>query len=120
MSDELRERAREVWEEVNCFPAPEPDDAFLEATLDQVFGRVWSRPGLERKERRWITLSTIAAVGATSALEVHVRSALVSGDIQLDELKEFALHFAHYGGWPLSSELYRTIVKVAKELESEG
>lgn len=119
-SDEVRARAREVWEGVNGFPAPEPNDAFLEATLDQVFGRVWSRPGLERKERRWITLTTIASVGATSALAVHVRSALTSGDIEFEELIEFALHFAHYAGWPLSSQLYTTIVRVADELASEG
>jgi len=119
MSDELRARAREVWEEVNQFPAPEPSDGFIEATVDQVFGRVWSRPGLTRKERRWITLSSIASQGAVGALEVHVRSALTSGDIQLEEMQEFALHLAHYSGWPLTSQLYTTILEVAAELESK-
>jgi 4-carboxymuconolactone decarboxylase len=119
MSDELRARAREVWEEVNLFPAPEPSDGFMEATVDQVFGRVWSRPGLSRKERRWITLSAIASQGAVGPLEVHVRSALTSGDIQLEEMQEFALHLAHYAGWPLTSQLYTTIVEIAAELESK-
>ena len=81
MSDDVRARAKEVWQDVNQFSAPEPADAFLEATLDQVFGRVWSRPGLTRKERRWITLTSIASAGAVLPLEVHVRSALESGDI---------------------------------------
>ena len=119
MSDEVRTRAKELWQEVNQFPAPEPADGFLEATLDQVFGRVWSRPGLTRKERRWITLTSIAALGATDALEVHVRSALQSGDITPEEMKEFALHFAHYAGWPLASQLYTTIIRIISEQQAE-
>ena len=117
MSKDIRERAREVWAEVNRFKAPEPADPYLEATLDQVFGRVWSRPGLTRKERRWITLSTIAMAGVAGALEVHVRSALESGDISREEMLEFTLHFAHYGGWPLSSQLYATILRVSRQLD---
>jgi 4-carboxymuconolactone decarboxylase len=49
------------------------------------------------------------------ALEIHVRSAIKSGDISADEMMEFAVHFAHYGGWPLSSTLYGTIRKVLAE-----
>ena len=118
MKDETatRARARQQWQEVNTFPALEPEDAYTEMTLDHVFGEVWSRPGLARKDRRWITLTTIAAHGgAPMALEIHVRSAIRSGDISPDEMIEFAVHFAHYGGWPLSSTLYSTIRKVLAE-----
>jgi hypothetical protein len=47
MSDDVRSRARQFWQEVNQFPAPEPSDGFIEETVDQVFGRVSSRPGAD-------------------------------------------------------------------------
>jgi 4-carboxymuconolactone decarboxylase len=47
-----RARARQQWEEVNTFPAVDPVDAYTEMTLDHVFGEVWSRPGLARRDRR--------------------------------------------------------------------
>jgi 4-carboxymuconolactone decarboxylase len=119
MSEE-RERARQKWEEVNRFPALEPADDYVGMTLDHVFGQVWTRPGLSRKERRWISLTAIACAGVQGALDVHVRSALQSGDITRDEMLEFSIHFAHYAGWPLSSQLYATATRIADELESEG
>ena len=56
--------------------------------------------GLRRKERRWITLTTIAMTGAEKAMEVYIRSALSTGDITREEMNEFCAHFAHYGGSP--------------------
>ena len=117
MADERRERAKAIFEEVNCFPAPEPTDFFTEATLDHVFGEVWTRPGLTRKERRWITLSAIAMTGAEMAMGVHIRSALTSGDITREEMREFVAHFAHYGGHPLAASFYTTFMRIAAELE---
>ncbi len=116
MDDELRRRARELFEEVNGFPSTPPTDPYLETTLDHVFGRIWSRPGLTRKERRWITLTAIASQGADLALDVHLRSALESGDITGDEMIEFALHFAHYAGWPASAQLYTSTRRLLGEM----
>ena len=115
-----RDRARKVWEEVNQFPALEPSDDYVGMTLDHVFGDVWTRPGLTRKERRWITLTAIVCDGVQGALDVHLRSALQSGDITRDEMLEFSIHFAHYAGWPRSSQLYATVTRIANELESEA
>ena len=120
MADESRrERARAIFEEVNGFPAPDPPDFFQETTLDHVFGDVWTRPGLTRKERRWITLTTIAMTGATTAMEVHVRSALQSGDISRDEMSEMVAHFAHYAGFPIATGLYTTFMRIAAELDAD-
>ncbi|CAN0453641.1 unnamed protein product [Discosporangium mesarthrocarpum] len=118
--EEKRTKARAVFEEVNGFPAPEPPDFFQETSLDHVFGEVWTRPGLTRKERRWITLTTIAMTGAETAMEVHVRSALSSGDISREEMGEFAAHFAHYAGFPIATQLYTTFRRVAAELDEAG
>ena len=116
--DEKRARAKAIFEEVNGFPAPEPPDFFQETSLDHIFGEVWTRPGLTRKERRWITLTTIAMTGAETALTVHVRSALTSGDITREEMLEFAAHFAHYAGYPIATGLYTTIQRISAELDA--
>lgn len=114
--DSRRDRAKRIYEEVNQFPAFEPPDFFQEVSLDHIFGEVWTRQGLTRKERRWITLSTIAMTGAQTAMEVHVRSALVSGDITREEMSEFVAHFAHYAGFPIATQLYTTFMRIAGEL----
>ena len=120
MSDEtLRARGKRSFHEVNQFPAPEPSDFFQEVTVDHIFGDVWTRPGLTRKERRWITLTTIAMTGAQTAMDVHVRSALQSGDIAVDELREFAAHFAHYAGFPLAAGFYATLTRIAAEIGAD-
>ena len=119
MSDETRRsRANEMFETINGFRAPEPTDFFGEASLDQVFGEVWTRSGLTRKERRWITLTTIAMTGAQMAMDVHIRSALESGDISQEEMTEFSAHFAHYAGFPIASRFYTAFRRIASELDS--
>ncbi len=117
--DPNRARAREAYRGVNGFEAMEPGDVFLEQTLDRVFGEVWTRPALSRRERRLITLATVAMTGAPTALDVHVRSALTTGDLTVDELVEVATHVAQYAGFPLATELYTRARRIAGELETE-
>lgn len=118
MDETKRQAAREKYREVNGFDAMEPSDFFLELTVDHVFGELWTRSALTRKERRLITLAAIATAGAPTALDVHVRSALESGDITPDEMTEIAAHLAHYAGFPLATGLYTAFRRIAGELEA--
>jgi 4-carboxymuconolactone decarboxylase len=45
-----------------------------------------------------------------------LRAALRTGDITLDELREFVLHLAVYAGWPTASEASSLVTEVADEL----
>lgn len=83
--------------------------------LDFVHGEVWSRPGLDRTSRRWISLSCAGLAGAAGPIEDHVQAALGSGDITLSELDEFVLHFAVYAGWPKAS-----VVQAVVDAASQG
>ena len=74
------------------------------AARDFVFAEVWSRPGLDRRSRRWITLACVTAAGAPTAMRVYARAALDSGDITMAELREFVLHFAVFQGFPKAVE----------------
>lgn len=103
-ADRLAE-ARRVYREVMAVDYGRAPDPYGDATLGYVFGEVWARPGLSRRDRRWVTLAAISAADATPAIEAHVRAALRSGDVTYDELLEFALHFAVYSGWPKASHV---------------
>jgi 4-carboxymuconolactone decarboxylase len=120
MDIERRKRAERTYREVTATdPLPVADD-YLGFTLDAVFGDVWTRPGLSRKERRWIVLTAAACDGVATARESHLRAALASGDISRAEMLEFVIQFAHYAGWPRSSELYLTFQRICAELDAGG
>ncbi|EUA31972.1 carboxymuconolactone decarboxylase family protein [Mycobacterium intracellulare] len=76
---------------------------FTAGLIDFVFGEVWSRPGLSRRDRRFVTLACVAAADAQAPLEQHVYAALNSGDLTITEMRETVLHFAVYAGWPKAS-----------------
>jgi len=84
----------------DAIPAVSP---YARATQEFVFERVWARPGLSVRDRRLVTLSCVCAADATSAIDAHFFAALASGDLTLEELLEFVLHFAVYCGWPKGS-----------------
>jgi 4-carboxymuconolactone decarboxylase len=100
MDETLAER---TYREVMTVDPPAASTAHEQATLDFVFGGVWPRPGLSRRERRWVTLACVAAADSPGPIEDHIYAALNSGDIALPELLEFVLQFAVYCGWPKGS-----------------
>ncbi|NUS94728.1 MAG: carboxymuconolactone decarboxylase [Nocardia sp.] len=84
---------------------PEAGTPFERAARDFVIEQVWSRPGLTRRERRWVTLTCVGAADAQQPIEDQIFAALNSDDITIDEMLEFVLHFAVYNGWPKASHL---------------
>src|SRR5438128_712380 len=97
--------ADDIFREVMTTDPPPVSTPFAQATRDWLFGQVWSRPGLSRRDRRWITLTCVAAADAPQPIEDHVHAAMKSGDITLDEMLEFVLQFAVYCGWPKASHV---------------
>jgi 4-carboxymuconolactone decarboxylase len=95
--------ALETYREVMTVDPPAAATPLEQATLEFVFGHVWPRPGLSRRDRRWVTLACVAAADAPRPIEDHVYAALNSSDVSLGELLEFVLHFAVYCGWPKAS-----------------
>ena len=73
------------------------------AMVDFVFAEVWPRPGLSRRDRRFVTLPCVAAADAEGPLRDHVYAALNSSDLTIVEMRETVLHFAVYAGWPKAS-----------------
>ena len=101
MTDERWARGAQMFTEVTGMQAPQRgDDYVADVVIDQVFAEIWTRPGLTRKERRWIAITCACMTGAPFAMETHLGNALRSGDITLEELQEFIVHFAAYAGHP--------------------
>jgi 4-carboxymuconolactone decarboxylase len=114
-ADVARGRAR--FNELMPYAAPESEVPFVrDGVIAGVFGDLWTRDGLTTKERRLISITCACAAAVPNAVEEHFRSALVSGDINVDELQEFVLHFAYYAGWPRASLAYHTLNRVVGEL----
>ncbi|GLR69053.1 hypothetical protein GCM10010909_37360 [Acidocella aquatica] len=89
MSDSNRAAlGRETFNAILGFEAPAmPATPFAEAAQNFVFAETWSRPGLDRRSRRWITLACVAAAGAATPMRVYAKAAVDSGDITMAELR---------------------------------
>lgn len=96
-------RGRSTFADVMTFPAPDDSTPATTNLIDFVFGQVWQRPGLSRRDRRFVTLACVAAADAEASLRDHVYAALNSGDVTITEMQEAVLHFAVYSGWPKAS-----------------
>lgn len=68
-------------------------------TDDVLFGDVWERPGLSKRDRSLITVAALVALYRTNELPPHLRRALGNG-LSKDELSEAITHLAFYAGWP--------------------
>lgn len=116
--DEARERGLEQWRQVMASEPPPITSDFTAMTTDVVFGGVWSRPQLPHRERRLISLTCIAMTGAHDALPYHAKAALDSGDLSPEDLDEWIIHLAHYGGWPIAAAVYTRTREIIAEYES--
>lgn len=109
MSNTRRERGIQQFTDVMTVDPPDDASPTANGLIDFVFGEVWSRPTLSRRDRRFVTLACVAAADATKPLEDHVYAALNSGDLSITEMREAVLHFAVYSGWPKASRFNITV-----------
>ncbi|MFI2464611.1 3-oxoadipate enol-lactonase [Nocardia sp. NPDC019323] len=82
------------------FTAPFQD--FITRTA---WGDIWSRPGLDHRTRRLLTLAVLTAVGNEHELDMHIRAAVRAG-VPAAELAEVFLHTAIYAGVPNSNRAF--------------
>jgi len=85
-----------------------------ELTTDLLFGKIWERPGLSKRDRSLITVAALTALYRTEQLRSHVRRALDNG-VTREEISEIITHMAFYSGWPTAVNA----AQVAKEVFAE-
>lgn len=88
----------------------------LDSITQQVlFGEVWERPTLSKRDRSLITVATLVAQYRINELPFHLKFALENG-VTRDELSELITHLAFYAGWPAAN----TAIGIARTVFSEN
>ena len=82
-----------------------------ELTQQVLFGDIWERPGLSKRDRSLITVAALVALNRTEQLRFHLTRALENGVTQ-DEVIEAITHLAFYSGWPTAM----SAIQLAREL----
>ena len=70
-----------------------------ELTDNVLFGDVWARPQLARRDRSLVTVSALIAMNRPDQLRSHLALARENG-VTEEELVEAITHLAFYAGWP--------------------
>jgi 4-carboxymuconolactone decarboxylase len=73
--------------------------ALVDYTNDVVYGDLWERPGLSKRDRSLITVAALVASYRPNQLKTHVKRALDNG-VTRAEIAEIITHMAFYAGWP--------------------
>jgi len=80
----------------------------IELTEDVLFGDVWERPGLSKRDRSLATVTALIAMNRLEQLPFHLGRALENG-VTKDELVELVTHLAFYSGWPNSMSAIKRV-----------
>jgi len=78
----------------------------VDLTDNVLFGDVWERPGLSKRDRSLITCATLVALNRTEQQTGHFQRALNNG-VKKEELLELITHLAFYSGWPTAMSAMR-------------
>jgi 4-carboxymuconolactone decarboxylase len=87
----------------------------VELTDRVLFGDVWERQDLSKRDRSLVTVAALIALNRPEQLRFHLDKALDNG-VKKEELIEVITHLAFYSGWPNSM----SAIMVAKELFSKS
>jgi 4-carboxymuconolactone decarboxylase len=89
----------------------------LEEMINEVlFGRVWTRPGLEPKMRSAITIASLMAMQRLPQLKGHIANGLNMG-LSKQEIIEILIHIAFYAGVPTAVNAFQLAKEVFQENE---
>ena len=69
---------------------------------EYVWGSVWSRPGLDARSRRLLTLAILSALGRWEEFRLHLRAAISHG-MEASDVKECLMQVAVYAGLPAAN-----------------
>ncbi|MCB2076772.1 MAG: carboxymuconolactone decarboxylase family protein [Novosphingobium sp.] len=87
---------------------------FAEITDTVLFDDVWERPGLSKRDRSILTVTTLIVLSRPNEMPFHMKKALENG-VTRDEIVEMITHLAFYAGWPAAN----TAINVANQVFAE-
>jgi 4-carboxymuconolactone decarboxylase len=83
-------------------------------SLEFVFGKVWGRGGLDRKQRSLVTIAVLIALRQIAELQNHFRVGLANGLTQA-EIEEAIVQTAPYAGFPAAWTAARALAALAPD-----
>ncbi|KAJ7462261.1 CMD-domain-containing protein [Mycena galericulata] len=89
-----------------------------ELTTEVAWGTIWTRPGLEPKQRSLINIALLASQGKAEELAGHVRGAIGNGATET-EIRETLLQAAVYSGIPTGMWSFRVAQEALDKLKAE-
>jgi len=84
---------------------------FVRLTNDVVFGDLWRRSDLSRRDRSLVTIAALAAMGDDTLLEPYLRTGLEVG-LKREDIAEALTHLAFYAGWPKATKALTQAARV--------
>jgi 4-carboxymuconolactone decarboxylase len=92
-----------------------PFNAAIRALSEEMaYATLWTRPGLDRRERSLITLAMLCALNHPHELRLHLVAALNNG-CTAEEISEVFTHAVAYCGFPAAIDALRMAEQVLKE-----
>ncbi len=85
-----------------------------ELSTKVLFGDVWERPGLSKRDRSLATVAALIAMNRVEVIPGHMNRALDNGVTQA-EIGELITHMAFYSGWPTAAAAALIASKVFDE-----
>ena len=82
-----------------------------EVARDLIYGDIWERPELSKRDRSFITVAALIALNRPDQLRSHLARARENG-VTREELVEIITHLAFYTGWPNAV----TAIGIAREV----
>ena len=82
-----------------------------ELTEDLLFGQIWERPQLSKRDRSLITVAVLQALYRVGQLPGHFNRALDNG-VTREELSEIVTHVTFYAGWPTGANAAQQLKEV--------
>ena len=83
----------------------------IELTESVVYGEIWERPALSKRDRSLITVAALVALYRGDQLTGHLERALANG-VTREEIGELITHLAFYAGWPTAMSAGRIAKQV--------
>jgi 4-carboxymuconolactone decarboxylase len=80
-------------------------------TDEVLFGDVWERSALSKRDRSLATIAALIALRATEQLPFHLRRGVENG-LKQEEIVELITHLAFYSGWPSAMSAIAAAKKV--------
>ena len=113
---ERRARALAIYEKMGWGEneiVKETDEELWKLITDIMFGEIWSRPGLNLRDREMVTLAALV-MDKAEGMKLHMRHAHNLG-ISFDEIREVIFQVMYYAGQAKGLFAIRRLKEVMQE-----